>query len=412
MTWKSSGDKRTITYEYRPSGQIIAYLEDMRNAIRYATAKAYPIARSDNQIPSPIDLRREIKQWFSDNYDYAKHHVNPICRSAIAMLKSYRKNHHKLGMPQVKKLAMRIDAELFKIVDGKIRVTMRPHEYQYIPLNTRNKHYAEYSSGIPAQLLLTDKMVCITYAVSREEKKIGDEFAGTDLNFKTVDTTTVSGDGIEHVATEHVKKIVQIQNDFSRRKKKLQKHVKNPQKRDKKMRETRGRQRDRVNDQLNKTSTEQVKANPKASFVLEDLTGIRKNGENKSKKFRTDLNRWPYRKYQRMIEYKSPNRTIYVDPRGTSSECPVCGGRLKHPTWKISRCEKCGVDYERNRLSSLAIVLRGLHLCGSPFTVSADASWSSMKNEYLYARSLPEFPEADGTEKINAPNETSMHKDA
>ena len=94
MTWQSSGEKRTITYEYRPSGQIVAYFEDMRNAIRHAAAQAYVIARRDNQIYSPIDLRKETKQWFVDNYDYAKHHINPICRSAVAMLKSYRKNHH------------------------------------------------------------------------------------------------------------------------------------------------------------------------------------------------------------------------------------------------------------------------------------------------------------------------------
>ncbi|MEM3243435.1 MAG: hypothetical protein QXT35_04580 [Conexivisphaerales archaeon] len=36
-------------------------------------------------------------------------------------------------------------------------------------------------------------------------------------------------------------------------------------------------------------------------------------------------------------------------------------------TWGISKCETCGVDYER--LASLAITLR---LCGYPFTVSVD----------------------------------------
>ncbi|MEM3288650.1 MAG: hypothetical protein QXT35_01000 [Conexivisphaerales archaeon] len=38
-------------------------------------------------------------------------------------------------------------------------------------------------------------------------------------------------------------------------------------------------------------------------------------------------------------------------------------------TWGISKCETCGVDYDRDRLASLAITLR---LCGYPFTVSAD----------------------------------------
>ena len=97
---------------------------------------------------------------------------------------------------------------------------------------------------------------------------------------------------------------------------------------------------------------------------------------------------------------------MYVDPRGTSSECPVCGEKLKHPAWKISRCDNCDRDYDRNRLASLAITLRGLDLCGDPFPVSASASWQSMKNEYLYLRNVPDMPEAGRTETAYAANET------
>ena len=39
--------------------------------------------------------------------------------------------------------------------------------------------------------------------------------------------------------------------------------------------------------------------------------------------------------------YKSPMKTVYVNPRGTSSECPVCGEKVKHPAWKISKCDNC-----------------------------------------------------------------------
>ncbi|MEM3196636.1 MAG: zinc ribbon domain-containing protein [Conexivisphaerales archaeon] len=67
-----------------------------------------------------------------------------------------------------------------------------------------------------------------------------------------------------------------------------------------------------------------------------------------------------------MIEYKSSFKTVYVNPRGTSSECPVCGDKLKHQAWGISKCETCSVDYDRDRLASLAITLRGLRLCGYP----------------------------------------------
>ncbi|WP_337860932.1 transposase, partial [Ferroplasma sp.] len=202
----------------------------------------------------------------------------------------------------------------------------------------------------------------------------------------TIDLTTITTEDnqITHIETIPVKNIAKIQNSFSRRRQKLQKHVRNPQKRNRKLKQARGRQRNRIKDAMHKTSASLVKDNPEASFVFEDLKGIRKSGDNKGKKFRTYLNRWPYYEFQKMVEYKSERKIVYVNPRGTSSECPVCGDKLKHPKWKISRCTNCGQDYNRDRIASLAIALRGLDLCGEPFPVSASASWQSMKNEYLY----------------------------
>ncbi|MEM0117976.1 MAG: transposase, partial [Conexivisphaerales archaeon] len=287
----------------------------------------------------------------------------------------------------------------------------QPNRYVWLPVNATNKHYGEYSKGRVAELLITDKKVCLTFVVGEERKPLGKKFVAQDLNFKTVESTKASLDGvqlsIDSVKTELLSHIVQIQNDFSRRRRALQLHLKNPQKRIKKLKETRGRQRDRIRDALHKLSTKMVRENPGASFIFEDLKGIRRTsrGAKKSRKLRTYLNRWPYRLYQSMVEYKSRNRTIYVSPRGTSSECPVCGGgRLKHPAWAMSKCRTCGVDYDRDRLASLAILCRGLRLCGQPFAVSADASWQQMRSEYLHTLSRPDAERAGWTDAASAPN--------
>ena len=137
-----------------------------------------------------------------------------------------------------------------------------------------------------------------------------------------------------------------------------------------------------------------VRKHPTASFVFEDLTGVRKQGIGRNKKFKGILNNWPYYKLQNMVEYKSNNKTLYIDPLGTSSECPVCGDRLKHPEWKISKCKTCDRDYERDRLASLSIALRGLDLCGDPLPVSVSAALPMMMDEYLYTGDLPEAPQS------------------
>ena len=408
--WKSSGSKRTVWWYYSPSDSILLYLRDMREATRYGVMKSYLHWKGDGTIPSPIDLRREMKDWFYSNYGYARHHINPVCRSSIAILRSFRKNMRGKAFPEVRKLSMRLDSELVKIVGDRIRITIRPGEYEFIPINTKNKKWEEYSKYRISELLITDRIVSISFSI-KVDKEISSETVGMDINFSNITGTVIDSSRITEVIEISTNNIVSIQNDFSRRRQKLQRHVKNPQKRKKKLKQTRGRQQNRVKDAMHKLSSSLVKEHPGSSFILEDLRNIRKTTKSQSKKLRTHLNRWPYNQFQRMIEYKSHYKTIYVNPEGTSSECPMCGGRLKHPAWKISRCENCGRDYDRDRLASLAISLRGLDLCGEPFPVSAIASVPSRMDEYLYTRNQPEISGADGTEMAYASNDV-MHNSA
>ena len=93
--WKSTDEKRTIVFSYSPGNNIIKYLNDMRDLINRAIINAYAMAKSNNnQIPSPIILRRSLKNYYDNNIDYAKHHINPACRTAIAILRSYKKNNN------------------------------------------------------------------------------------------------------------------------------------------------------------------------------------------------------------------------------------------------------------------------------------------------------------------------------
>ena len=65
------------------------YLRDMRDAVHYGLLKAEEMRRINGKIPSPIDLRREIRPWFDSTYGYAKHHINPVCRSSVAIIRSF-----------------------------------------------------------------------------------------------------------------------------------------------------------------------------------------------------------------------------------------------------------------------------------------------------------------------------------
>jgi len=229
--WRSKGEKRTIAIEYQPSESILSYLNDMRDALRMALAYAYVMAKeNDNRVPNPIALRRKLREWFYPRYDYARHHVNPLCRNAVALLKSYKKKHKKLAMPKVKRLTMRMDAELFKTEqtnDGSasVRITLQPFKHEYITFTPKHKKWNEYSDGRASELLITDRRLSITFVVSEGDKPLGGKFIASDLNFSTIDSTIASKkDGIvklQQVKKEPISKNARIQNDFSRRRRRL-----------------------------------------------------------------------------------------------------------------------------------------------------------------------------------------------
>lgn len=280
---------------------MMQYLYDMRGALNYTILVAERIRRKNGKIPSPIDIRREVKPWFDSTYDYARHHINPVCRSAIAILKSFRETKGVKGHPEAKKLAMRIDSELFRFIGDEIRITLKPGQYVYIPVNKSNKKYWEYSAGKISEIHITDKIVVLSFAINQMKSLVRRKM-GIDINFSNNVGTIVEGGAINGIVEKSTLQIVKIQNDFSRRRKRIQTNVKNLQKRNKKLRETRGRQKNRVKDAMHKLSLEMVREFPNTSFIPEDLKHVRKTSKTGNRKYRIYLNRWPYAEFQRMLE--------------------------------------------------------------------------------------------------------------
>lgn len=81
------------------------------------------------------------------------------------------------------------------------------------------------------------------------------------------------------------------------------------------------------------------------TYVLEDLTGIRKRARKgkMGKKTRSWVNNWPFFQFQSFLEYKCADRGImvaYVDPRYTSQTCNQCG-KVEKSNRKSQSVYKC-----------------------------------------------------------------------
>jgi putative transposase len=123
---------------------------------------------------------------------------------------------------------------------------------------------------------------------------------------------------------------------------------------------------------------EKAKEVDASAIVMENLNHIekkwrkQKNLKNpekkKSRELRGRLNRWSFRKLQEIIDYKAKLArldVIYVNPRGTSSRCPVCGVRLSPNGHRVLKCPRCGYENDRDVIAVLNLVKRYTEDVGS-----------------------------------------------
>jgi putative transposase len=106
-------------------------------------------------------------------------------------------------------------------------------------------------------------------------------------------------------------------------------------------------------------------------IVLEDLEKLRENGK-KGRRFNKKLGLWFYRRVQFCVEYEARERgleVVKVNPRGTSSRCPRCGGRLFEDGYRVLRCRRCGFTGDRDVTATINIYRRYVSKhprCGVP----------------------------------------------
>ncbi|MEM0261384.1 MAG: transposase, partial [Nitrososphaerota archaeon] len=120
-----------------------------------------------------------------------------------------------------------------------------------------------------------------------------------------------------------------------------------------KLKELKDRERRKVKEQLHIISKEIVefaKQYPKPMIVMEELEGLREKIDY-SRELNRRLHNLPYRKLQKLIEYKSllnGIEVVYVDPNNSSRTCHRCGHINEPSNSREFRCSRCGVEYNRD----------------------------------------------------------------
>ena len=115
------------------------------------------------------------------------------------------------------------------------------------------------------------------------------------------------------------------------------------------------RERNRANDFIHKLTTKLARKFPNTEHGFENLE--KQGMYNKRKKHNRDISKQNWKQIIQYMSYKS--KVKLVNPKNTSSTCPLCGGRLlKLRKGQVVKCKKCGLTLDRQLCGAINIYLK------------------------------------------------------
>jgi IS605 OrfB family transposase len=125
------------------------------------------------------------------------------------------------------------------------------------------------------------------------------------------------------------------------------------------------RARNIIKNAVNQLAVQVVKlaSQKNSALAIEDLKKLNSSFKDFSKNQRTRLTLWAYKKLLETLEFKAKIEgipVIRVNPRGTSSKCPICQSKLKENGYRRLRCPSCGFKGDRDYVASLNVRMKAL----------------------------------------------------
>ncbi|MFP3144535.1 MAG: zinc ribbon domain-containing protein [Caldisphaera sp.] len=103
----------------------------------------------------------------------------------------------------------------------------------------------------------------------------------------------------------------------------------------------------------------------------EDLTGLVENLRKLPKEHKVSLLILSYRRIEHWIDWQCEKQgvpSIIINPKGTSSICPICGSKLVENGYRKLKCNKCGFEANRDTIAVINIEKRAYKKMGGSLT--------------------------------------------
>ncbi len=353
-----------VPFGYEANEEIRKLLEDFRDMVNFCIDYAW-----EKRITSYAKLRKGVYEEWKKKWSYSTHYCHSACKIALAILKNYRRKH-KGQKPEAKKLFMQLDPQLYKFYGDKIRISVKPRQFSIIQLK-----FGEYQKRFidvwregklkTGEITINENKIVVPFKkeVDMQDPK---DWIAIDVNESNV-TAVSSNPHILKIDT-NLRTIHTTYFSIRRRLQKLSKYK--PITARRLLAKYSKRERHKTMDEIHKITKRIVAFAKQHGFgiIMENLKNIRRHIRY-GRKMNRRLHSWNFRKLQFCIEYKAKLEglpVVYVDPRGTSSLCPICGGKLAPNGHRRVKC-RCGYEQDRDITACLNL----LRMKGAPLPPKA-----------------------------------------
>jgi putative transposase len=318
-------------------------------------------------IDEKLSWKKLHRLFYSDlvSMGFRAHHAKEIYVNAKSLMNSAKNNGGR--KPVLRKLSARIDKYDYKLDLNNMTLTLKLHnDYEVrLRLIASRERVEKFRSWSNYELVVKydGKRFWVSIYFKRIVKPLEPRMVmAIDLNFGNVTLAIYTLDGrrvrLKKHNTPHKKILThkiwieKIQKRYS----KSWRFIKNVRK----AIERHGKRIKNISwDYAHKTGNTIAKLALKHNsvIILEDLEKLKENNK-KDKEFNKKLGLWFYRRIQFCIEYEAGERNLRVakiDPRGTSSKCPRCSGKLVEYGHRVLRCRKCGFIGDRDVTATINI---------------------------------------------------------
>jgi putative transposase len=349
---------KSISFRYVSSHDLASLFEDFRlmcnDAIRIAVRE------------KPRNRFNLIELAYARLKQYGLHTHYILCACEVAY--SVYRNKKRRRIPYINRAFLKLDNQSYQLNHLLLRIPTTPRNFIFLTLQGSDYQlsFVDDPSLKRGSVTITERAVIITF--TREVPVLGPiGYVGIDINERNI--TVSATNGYEHQFTE-LGEVVEIRERYKDIRAKIARNTRGDGRICKQLLAKYGKQeKSRTAQRIHGLTREIIvfaKAN-RFGIKMEKLKGIRKlygKGNGQGKSFRGRMNTWVFGETLRQIDYKARWEGVpdwFVNPRGSSSNCPDCGSRVVRLADRKLYCPACDKTWDRDVLAS-----RNIMACAVP----------------------------------------------